>query len=74
MRENELPKRLDRLLGLVSRIYGQEGERVLQELIVNAKVRVVENTDFDNLDGGQHGHDVHLTLPEELLICGLETN
>ncbi len=72
-RKNELPKRLDRMLGLLSRMYGQEGERALQELLVNAKVRIVEETSYDNWDGGQYGHDVYLTIPEGLYVLFLKT-
>lgn len=67
-RENELPKRLDRLMGLLSKMYAQDGERSLQELLVNAKVRVVEETDYDNWNGGQWGHDVHMSISENLLL------
>lgn len=67
-RKNELPKRLDRLLGLLSKVYAQDGERSLQELLVNAKIRVVEETDYDNWNGGQWGHDVYITIAEDLLL------
>lgn len=67
-RENELPKRLDRLLGLLSKVYAQDGERAFQEILVNAKTRVVEETDYDNWNGGQWGHDVYITISEDLLL------
>lgn len=67
-RANQLPKNIDRLLGLLSKVYGQDGERHLQELLVNAKVRIVEETDYDNWNGGQWGHDVYLEIPEDILL------
>ena len=67
-RINQLPKSIDRLLGLLSKVYGQDGERHLQELLVNAKVRIVEETDYENWNGGQWGHDIYLEIPENLLL------
>lgn len=67
-RANQLPKNIDRLFGLLSKMYGQDGERHLQALLVNAKIRVIEETDYDNWNGGQWGHDVYLEIPEDLLL------
>lgn len=67
-RTNELPKLLDGLMGLLSKMYAQDGERSLQELLVNAKVRVVEETGYDNWNGGQWGHNVHLAVSENFLL------
>lgn len=67
-REYELPKRIDRLVGLLAKMLAEDGDRALQEVLVNSKLRVVEETGFDNWNGGQYGHDVVLTVPEDLLI------
>jgi hypothetical protein len=67
-RNNELPKKVDRLMGLLSKIYAQDGERSLQELLVNAKIRVVEETGYDNWNGGQVGHDIFLSVSEDSFI------
>lgn len=55
-------------LSLLSKIYGQEGEHLKQEILVNANVRVDEGTSYDNLDGGINGHTLYLILPETLYL------
>lgn len=55
-------------MGVLSKIYGQDGERDIQALLVNSKIRVVEETGYDNWNGGQWGHDVFLQAPEDLIV------
>jgi hypothetical protein len=67
-RDHQLPKKLDRYLAALSTMYAQDGKRLLQEIIVNAHPNVVEETDFDNLNGGMYGHTLHLTIPESVFL------
>ncbi len=66
MAEHELPKNIERYLAALSRLYAQDGHRALQEIVVNAQTRVVEEWEYDNLDGGTYGHALHLVIPEPL--------
>lgn len=43
-------------------------ERALEmEIVTSCRARVIEETDFDNYDGGTHGHDARLYLPLHVL-------
>ena len=64
----ELPKHLPRYLASLSRLYAQEGERALQEVIVNAQPRVAERWTYDNWNGGTYGHALYLAIPESLFL------
>ena len=64
----ELPKAIDRYLAALSKFYAQEGNRQLQELIVNAQTRVHEEWSRDNWNGGTYGHALYLILPEPLFL------
>jgi hypothetical protein len=64
----ELPKNLDDYLAALSKLCEQDGKRRLQEIIVNARIRIVEGWTSDNWDGGTYGHALFLTLPESLYL------
>ena len=64
----ELPKHIDRYIAALSRLYAQEGKRELQEIIVNARLRVVEEWTSDNWDGGIYGHALYLVIPEFMFL------
>jgi hypothetical protein len=64
----ELPKAVDRHLAALSKLYGQEGRRRLQELIVNAQTRTHEEWSSDNWNGGTYGHALYLVVPEPLFL------
>jgi hypothetical protein len=64
----ELPRNIDRYLASLSKVYEQEGQRQLQEIIVNSKVRVREEWSYDNWNGGTYGHALYLQLPEALYL------
>jgi len=68
----ELPKRIERYLAALSRLYAQEGERQLQELIVNSRVRVQEAWTSDGWDGGSYGHALFLVLPGPLFLAAVK--
>jgi hypothetical protein len=67
--EHELPKRIERYLAALSKLYAQDGERLLQEIVVNAKLRVAEGWTYDNWNGGTHGHALYLVIPETLFLA-----
>jgi hypothetical protein len=64
-----LPAKLDSYLGALSKLMAQEGKRSLQELIVNAKVRVEQGWESER-DFGQTtwGHAVYLAVPEIIFL------
>lgn len=64
----ELPKTIDHHLAALSKLYGQEGQRQRQELIVNAQTRIHEEWSRDNWNGGTYGHALYLVIPEPLFL------
>jgi hypothetical protein len=67
--KHELPANIERYLAALSRLYARDGKRALQEIVVNAQVRVVEEWTYDRWDGGIYGHALYLTLPEPLFLA-----
>jgi TIR domain len=67
--KHELPKNIERYLAALSRLYAQDGRRAFQEIIVNAKIRIVEEWTFDNWNGGTYGHALYLVIPESLFLA-----
>jgi TIR domain len=65
----ELPTKLDHYVAALSRLYAQDGNRSLQEILVNAQIRVVEAWTSDNWNGGTYGHALFLTVPESLFLA-----
>ncbi len=63
-----LPKAIERYLAALSRLYAQDGRRELQELVVNAQVRVHEEWTYDGLNGGMWGHALYLIVPEAMFL------
>lgn len=68
----DLPSKIDRYLAALSKLYGQEGKRELQEILVNGQVRVHEEWTYDGLDGGVWGHALYLTIPEQLFLASVK--
>lgn len=64
----ELPKNIERYLAALSKLYGRDGKRQLQELIVNSQTRVHEGWSHDNWNGGMFGHALYLVAPEALFL------
>ncbi len=64
----ELPGQIERLLASLSKLYALDGKRELQELVVNAQIRVHEGWDYDNWNGGTYGHALYLILPEQIYL------
>ena len=65
----ELPQKVEHYVAALSRLYAQDGNRLLQEILVNAQIRVVEAWESDNWNGGTYGHALYLTLPESLFLA-----
>ncbi|MFN0044180.1 MAG: toll/interleukin-1 receptor domain-containing protein [Alphaproteobacteria bacterium] len=65
----ELPRNIERYLATLSKLYGREGERQLQEIIVNAQTRIHEEWSYDGWDGGIRGHALYLTVPETVYLA-----
>src|SRR5713101_4427977 len=64
----ELSSNIDHYLAALSKVYAQESQRLKQELIVNAQVRVQEEWSSDSWNGGTYGHALYLTVPETLYL------
>ncbi len=64
----ELPKSIERYLSALSRLYAEEGERLLQEIIVNSQTRVREEWSYDNWNEGTYGHALYLVIPQPLFL------
>jgi TIR domain len=67
---HELPKNIERCLAALSRLYAQDGLRLLQEIIVNAQIRIVEEWKYyEYWNGGTCGHALYLVIPEPLFLA-----
>src|SRR5258707_13091525 len=64
----ELSRHIERYIASLSKLYALDGERLLQEILVNAQLRVEEQRTYDNWNGGTYGHGLFLTLPEALYL------
>lgn len=64
----ELARDIERYLAALSKLYAQEGKRQLQEIIVNAQLRVHEEWSYDNWDGGVSGHALFLVVPDAIFL------
>lgn len=68
----ELASNIERYLAALSKLYAQDGKRDLQEIIVNAQVRLHEEWSYDNSDGGVWGHALYLIVPESLFLSSVK--
>lgn len=64
----ELPKNINNYLATLSKVYGHEGRKQLQEIIVNSQFKIHEEWSYDNYNGGTYGHALYLIVPETLYI------
>lgn len=64
----ELPPNIDRYLATLSKYYGKEGQKQLQEIIVNSKTRIHAGWTYDGWNGGTHGHALYLAMPESIYL------
>jgi hypothetical protein len=52
----EIPKNIEQYMAALSRMYEREGQRQLQEIIVNSQTRIDEQWSYDSWNGGTYGH------------------
>jgi len=71
-RKFALPPKIDSYLATLNRLYESQNESLLRELVVNATVSIHEGWDYDNWNGGTHGHAVTLTVTEDLYVRAME--
>jgi hypothetical protein len=64
----DLPKKIERFFAALSKLYAQQANQQLLEIIVNSTIRVDEGADYDNWNNGTYGHIVHLTISEALFL------
>ncbi|HVK38363.1 MAG TPA: toll/interleukin-1 receptor domain-containing protein [Candidatus Kapabacteria bacterium] len=64
----ELVSKLEHYLAVLAALYEREGNREVQALLVNAKHRIDAGWEFDNWNGGTHGHALFLELPKDLYL------
>jgi len=67
-----IPKNIEHYLAVLSKLYAQDGKRQFQEIIVNAQIRVHEEWNYDNWNGGTYGHALFLILPEPLFLSSVK--
>ena len=67
-REFELSKNIEHHLAVLSKIYAKKAERQKLDIIVNSQIRVHEEWDYDNWDGGMYGHALFITVPEAVYL------
>ena len=65
--EHYLPSKVGSYLHRLYLEYERANQTQLQGIVRNARFIVIEETEYDNLDGGTYGHDVILFLSPEIL-------
>ena len=61
----ELVDDLEKVLGTMARLYGEEGQAREVAILALSKP-TIEQTDYDNWDGGQYGYTIYLEVPDTL--------
>lgn len=64
----QLPRSIEHHLAALSKLYGKEGQVQLQEILVNAQIRVHEEWTSVSWNGGTYGHAIYLALPERIFL------
>lgn len=65
----KLPRKIDGLLAALSKIYANDGETALQEIVVNARVRINEAVSVHSDWGREiYGHAMYLVVPEPIYL------
>lgn len=62
-----LPSKVNSYLRRLLLEYGESGRTNLSEIINSARINIIEETSYDNWNGGTYGHDVQFFLPEIVL-------
>lgn len=63
-----LPRNIEKHLATLSKLYAFNGKYLLQEIVVNSRVRIHEAWSYDNWNGGSTGHAIYLDIPEVLYL------
>ena len=63
-----LPAKIDSMMESLSHIYEIKGKIKLQQVLVNAKVDIIDGKERDQWNNGSDGHLVILTIPEQLFF------
>lgn len=63
----EIPKNMHRYLKRIATEYKRNGSDDLSSVIESSKFKVIEETAYDNWDGGMDGHDLVFYVPDELM-------
>jgi len=64
----ELPRNIELYLYTLSKIYANEGEKLLQQLIVNSQYRIEEEWNMDNYSNDVTGHALFFDTPESIYL------
>lgn len=66
----ELPKKIEHYLAALSKLYANDGSKKLQEILVNAQIRVHEDwgSSSSNWNNDTFAHAVYLVIPESLYL------
>lgn len=63
----EIPRNMHRYLKRITVEYKRNGNDDLASVLECSKFKVIEETAYDNWDGGMDGHDLVLYVPDELM-------
>lgn len=66
-RKHYLPSKLPSYFRRLELEYARTDSTLLREIITSARVTVIEETGYDNWNGGTYEHDVILFLPAEII-------
>lgn len=58
----ELPSKIEKILASLEAYY-RNNNKILQRVLVNSEYHIKVGMNFDNWNGGQHGHDIYFLLP-----------
>jgi len=64
----QLSSNIEHYLEVLSKLYANDGQKELQEIIVNSQIRVHEGCGYENMGGITYGHALYLVMPEILYI------
>jgi hypothetical protein len=62
-----LPSKVNSYLRRLELEYARADSTLLRQVVTSARIAVIEETFYDNWNGGTYGHDVILFLPAEVL-------
>ncbi len=64
----ELSRAIEHYLAALSNLYKRDQKTEKLKIIVNSQVRVHEEWDYDNWNGGTYGHALYLTVPQDIYL------